>query len=222
MAILDQDFLSGIQRKLAEEANGGQSFFSGHWTHEELVRSAHDRQDALLADTHLQIGVCRIAETMGHALYDLPDDWIATVAVVRYPIAPAGAIPYLLDLMDRYELDQGLPTWPSSGSRPVACVDREGGTHVLQVAPPSDTGDPLNPASSYLLVYYVPRGAKITGEGEALTIPDEVAIPVLQYGILADLLGKIGRGQDLVRARYCRQRWDLGKEAAKLIVKGLM
>jgi hypothetical protein len=218
MPILDQDFLSLVQRRLAEEPNAGQSFFSEHWTHEELIRSTHDRQDALLAATHLQIGVCRLPETAGASVYVLPDDWIATVAVVRYPLT---GHPYLLDLGDSYELDHGDRTWPAAVTRPVLSFDREPGTHHLHIAPASDTGNPGDLTSSYLLVYYVPRAAKITGEGEMLTIPDEVAIPVLQYGILADLLGKVGRGQDVGRAQYCRQRWELGIEATRLIVEGL-
>lgn len=210
--VSDQDFFSTIQRKLLEPANGGASFFSGHWTAAELLASAQDRQDALLRETHLQIGVARIDETAGQGTYDLPDDWIATVAVVRVP--PTGRA-YLVDLSDSFDSDMGQRTWDLASGRPTVCRDVEGQTRVLQLMPaPSDAG--------YLLVYYVPHSARLTGQGEVLTVPNELGLPVLQYGVLGDLLAKVGRGADRARAQYCQQRWQLGVEVTEILLKGLM
>ena len=65
----------------------------------------------------------------------------------------------------------------------------------------------------------MPVGTTLTGAGVAIDLPDEFA-HVLKYGTLADQLRKDGRGQDLGRADYAQQRFDLGVEAARLILAG--
>jgi hypothetical protein len=211
-SLQDQVLFSAIQRKLLEPANGGASFFSGHWTGDELLRIAQDRQDALLRETHLQIGIAQITEIANQGKYDLPDDWIATVAVVRIP--PVGRV-YLVDLSDSFDSDMGQRSWQTAPGRPLVCRDVEEVTRTVELMPaPADPGT--------LLVYYVPRSARLTGHGEVLTVPDEMGLPVLQYGILLDLLAKVGRGADQARAQYCQQRWQLGVEVADILLKGLM
>jgi hypothetical protein len=212
VGVTDQDFFSTIQRKLLEPANGGASFFSGHWTSDELLQIAQDRQDALLRETHLQIGIARIDEVQDQGFYDLPDDWIATVAVVRVP--PVGRV-YLVDLSDSYDADMGQRTWQMASGRPEVCRDAEGQTRVVQLMP-------APAAAGYLLVYYVPHSARLTGQGEVLTVPNELGLPVLQYGVLLDLLAKVGRGADQPRAQYCQTRWQLGVEVTQILLQGLM
>jgi hypothetical protein len=109
----------------------------------------------------------------------------------------------------------GQRTWDLAPGRPEVCRDVEGQTRVVQLMPaPSDAG--------YLLVYYVPQSARLTGQGEVLTVPNELGLPVLQYGVLLDLLAKVGRGQDRARAQYCQSRWDLGVQVAQILLEGLM
>lgn len=212
MAIQDQALFSAIQRKLGEPANGGATFFSHHWSADELLRVSQDRQDALLRETHLQIGLAEpIDEVVDQADYDLPDDWIATAYVIRIPVTGRA---YMLDLADSYDADMGDHTWQVASGIPRTCKDGEGETRVLTLMPA-----PAIPGT--LLVYYVPRSARLTGHGEILTIPDEMALPVLQYGILQDLLGKLGRGSDASRAAYCQARWQLGIEVTSILLKGL-
>lgn len=218
MSTTDQHLFSAIQRKLNEPPDAGQSFFTKRWTHAELVRAAADRQDALLKATHLQIGMAQtivgsgvLEEIAGNPLVTLPDDWIATVALLRLP---AGERPYLVDLADSWEADMADRTMVAVSGRPRVCIDAETPSRTLRLIPAPATTAPL-------LLYYVPRAAVLTGMGEYCTVPDELARPVLQYGILIDLLSKVGRGQDLPRAGYCRQRWQLGVEVAEILLKGL-
>lgn len=211
MSVQDQILFSAIQRKLLEPANGGASFFSDHWTADELLRVSQDRQDALLGDTHLQIGVANIPEVADQEEYDLPDDWVATAYVVRVPSTGRA---YLVDLADSFDADMGDHTWQTASGVPRTCKDGEGDTRTLTLMPaPADPG--------YFLLYYVPRSAELTGHGEVLTVPDELGLPVLQWGILGDLLGKVGRGADVGRARYCQMRWQLGIEVTGILLKGL-
>lgn len=218
MPTTDQQLFSIIQRKLNEPPDGGQSFFTQRWTHDELVRVAADRQDALLKATHLQIGMAQsgviagvLEETAGNPLVGLPDDWIATVALIRFPTDRA---PYLVDLADSWSADYGDSTMVAADGVPKVCLDAETPSRTLRLIPAPAVAAPL-------LLYYVPRAAVLTGTGEYCTVPDEMAAPVLQYGILADLLSKTGRGQDLPRANYCRQRWQLGVEVTAILLKGL-
>ena len=218
MSTRDQDLFSMIQRKLNEPADGGQSFFTKRWTHDELIRIAQDRQDSLLKTTHLQIGMAQtipgsgvLEEVAGNPLVTLPDDWIATVALVRFP---AGERSYLVDLGDSWQADYADRKLVATPGRPRLCIDAETPSRTLRLVPAPATPAPL-------LLYYVPRAAALTGQGEFCTVPDELARPVLQYGILADLLGKTGRGQDLPRAGYCRQRVQFGSEVTEILLKGL-
>ena len=218
MSTTDQALFSAIQRKLNEPADAGQSFFTKRWTHAELVRIAADRQDALLKATHLQIGMAStiagsgvLEEVADDPLVTLPDDWIATVALLRFP---TGERPYLVDLGDSWQADMADRTMVAASGRPRICLDAETPSRTLRLIPAPATPAPL-------LLYYVPRAAVLTGMGEYCTVPDELARPVLQYGILADLLSKVGRGQDLPRAAYCRARWQLGVEVSDILLKGL-
>lgn len=218
MSTRDQHLFSMIQRKLNEPADGGQSFFSGRWTHDELVRSATDRQDYLLKTTHLQIGMAQtipgsgvLEEQADNPLITLPDDWIATVALIRFP---TGARPYALTPGDSWQTDMADRTFVAASGRPLVCYDVETPSRTMRLVPAPATPAPL-------LLYYVPRAAVLTGMGEWCTVPDEVSRTTLQYGILADLLGKTGRGQDLPRAGYCRGRWQLGVEVTNILLQGL-
>lgn len=213
MSTLDSALFSAVQRKLLEPDNGGASFFTERWTAAELSRVATDRQDNFLKWSHLQIGLSApIPEVADQAQYALPFDWIATVAVIRTP--PVGKS-YLLDLTDSYDADNFNAGWQAASGRPLACRDVETPTRTLELMPP--------PAANQLgsfSVYYVPRGTLLDGSGEPLVLPDELGLPALQYAILADLLGKVGRGQDLPRAAYCQQRVDLAYEVTEALLKG--
>lgn len=52
-----------------------------------------------------------------------------------------------------------------------------------------------------------------------LTSPNDFT-PAIKYGVLADMLTKVGRGQDLIRAAYCESRYQEGVEAAKIMLAG--
>lgn len=213
MSTLDSALFSAVQRKLLEPADGGVTFFTERWTSAELSRVATDRQDTFLKFSHLQIGLSApIPEVANQAQYALPSDWIATVAVIR---TPAVGKSYLLDLTDSYDVDNYNSAWQSASGRPIACRDVETPTRTIELMPP-----PAAPVGSFSL-YYVPRGTLLDGSGEPLVLPDELGLPVLMHGILADLLGKVGRGQDLPRATYSKQRWDMGYEIAELLLSGL-
>ena len=59
----------------------------------------------------------------------------------------------------------------------------------------------------------------LDGTGVLFNIPDDF-VPYIKYGVYADMLGKTGRGQDLLRARYSEQRFQEGVVLTKALLEG--
>ena len=66
---------------------------------------------------------------------------------------------------------------------------------------------------------YVALGQTLANTGVAFTVPAEF-VSVIKWGVLASMLGKVGRGHDRRRAEYCEERFREGVEACKLILEG--
>ena len=66
---------------------------------------------------------------------------------------------------------------------------------------------------------YVALSQILDGTGQQFDIPDDW-VPYLKYGVYADMLGKQGRGQDLLRAKYCDQRYQEGIALAQALLNG--
>jgi hypothetical protein len=91
-------------------------------------------------------------------------------------------------------------------------MDSETPTLQVQLAP-APTG------AGTLSLYYISVGNTLDGTGEIFNTPDEF-VPFLKYGVLADMLMKLGRVQDGVRAGYCENRFQEGIELAKSWISG--
>lgn len=206
MAFTELQILNQIQYHTLEPPDSGATWPSGMWTQAEVVRYLNQRQDRLLRDTHLQVGLVDITVTQGDNLYDLPDDWIRTIRVVWMPDS-GGSVE--LTSGDSWEADHGIPTWTYVEGPPKLYYEEP--TLNIRIAPLPDEAGALQ-------VYYVPIGAQFDGTGEIFTVPDEF-VPTVKYGALADMLGKVGRGMD-PRAEYCNQRYALGVEVANMLLTG--
>lgn len=208
MAFTDQSVMSQIQDTVIEPANGGATWPSGLWTQDEVVQYLNQRQNMFLKDTHFQFGIADIAATSGVGTYDLPNDWINTIRVLW--IATDGSTKEL-PRSDLWEADNGIPTWSYVNGTPLIFYD--GGKPItIQLAPTPD-------ADGTLQIHYVPYSALLDGTGELMTLPDEF-VPPIKYGALSDMFSKVGRGQDMVRAKYCESRFMLGMEVGRLLVEG--
>jgi len=203
----DQFIMTQIQNTMIEPDDGGQTWPSQLWTTAEVVSYLNQRQNRFLKNTHFQFGIANITTAIGTETYDLPDDWINTIRVLWLN---ADGTNKEITRSDLWEADNGIPTWSYVNGTPLIFSD--GGKPItLRLAPIPD-------AISTLIVHYVPIAALLTGNGELMTIPDEFVVP-LKYGAMADMLTKVSRVQD-VRAQYCEQRYMLGVEVAKLLLKG--
>lgn len=212
MAIADTTALSAIQFAVLELPDSGATFPSGLWTPEEVRTYLTERQNRFLKQTLIQVGVAVTdAGPARSAMFALPADWIATVSVVWQ--GEDGVIKELIR-SDPFAADHGDPTWTVEARTPTVYLDYAQPTLQLQVAPIPNVGGRLE-------ILYVPLGAPFTGTGEIFTLQDEFADAVIR-GALADMLAKDGRGKDPARAAYCEGRYQLGVDAARIILDGLI
>ena len=212
----DQTLLTSVQYALLEAANGGLMWESGLWTTGEMYAALDLRQQRLLKVSHLLVGVAEIPGVIGQHRYDLPDDWLATVAVA-WDVPAIGTVPRKVRELPRaemYESDLGQPAWETTDATPIVYSDADTPTRTIQLMPA-----PVAAGTVQLL--YVPIATAPTGLGEPLQVPDEWGTPVLKYGVLATALAKVGRAHDPQRARYCEWRGRLGEEVTKLLLKGM-
>jgi hypothetical protein len=112
------------------------------------------------------------------------------------------------------ELDLIAANWPgaTTPTAPRGWYEVDGNTLTTYLAPiPTDAGSGLER-------YYVALGTDLTAAGINFTVPDEL-VPTVKYGVLADLLSKVGPTQNLPLAARCEARWQEGYEIAKLIAQ---
>ena len=211
MATLDQTLLSRVQTALIEPPNGGQSWPSGLWTRDEMIALANHRQNRFVRDTLLDLGLANITPiNIGDHRVALPVDWLRTVEVVWY--GNDGTVRELLRV-DSFEADHTIQTWEATNTTaPLAYSEFETPNLQMQIMPgPSVAG--------LIVLVYVPTTTELNGNGEILVVPDELEHAV-RYGILADALGKDGRGKDAARSAYCEQRFQLAIDLSRIVLEG--
>lgn len=209
MAFTDQDIMQQIQNTMIEPPDGGLTWPSGLWTMVEVVGYLDQRQNMFLKDSHFQFGIANIPATQGVHIYDLPNDWINTIRVLWIDTDDNTLE---LPRSDLWEADYGIPSWSYVEATPKIFWDG-GKPATIRLMPIPDTDGTIQ-------IHYVPYAALLTGvPPELFTLPAEF-VPPVKYGAMADMLTKVGRANDIPRAKYCAQRFKLGIEVAKLLVKG--
>jgi hypothetical protein len=205
----DQQLLEQVQNTMMEPPDGGTTWPSDLWTAAEVVNYANQRQQRFLKDTHLQIGIANIPGVAGTITYNLPDDWVTTVRVVW---VESDGSTRALTASDSWEADYGIPTWTYVAGTPKLYMDVDTAVLTLKIAP-------LPVADGTIQIHYVPLAGALDGNGELICLPDEY-VPSLKYGILADMFSKVGRANDQSRADYCQQRYQLGLDVCRMLLKG--
>lgn len=210
MTTLDTQVLSQLQNHLVETANGGASWASALWTVQEVIDYLNERQRAFLKETQILLTRATIPAIPMIQRHALPVDWVATARVVW---RDANALFTEIPRSDGFEADHATADWPyNSAPKPSLYMDTETPTLLMQTAPAaSDAGQ--------LQILYVALTTLLSNSGVAFAVPDEF-VPALKYGVLADMLSKDGRAQDLARAAYCETRYQEGVAAAKIILRG--
>jgi hypothetical protein len=207
----DRELLSEIQLAVVEPDDEGATWPSGLWSVDEVLGYLNQRQDQFLRDTAIvssldSLDVDIVYVDDGIAL--LPGDWIVTLRAVWKRLTSYRP----LQRMDSWVSDHTRPSWPSVPGTPSMFQEFGGPTLELQLSPIPDV-------SGSVELLYVALGTELDGSGVDLVIPDEFA-PYIKWGVLSDMLSKIGRGQDMTRAQYAEQRFQEGIELARLMLKG--
>lgn len=190
----------------------GTSFVTPMYTVAQLVAALNDRQRQFIKDTGVVVMRATEAVTPQVGRYSLPTDWLDTRRLTYQNAGPpAGNIAPLVR-SDGWELNHMVPDWQYNFADPVAYREDSLPTLTVEVAKaPSNQGT--------LGLLYTQLGAVLTGLGVPMAIPDEMAWAV-KYGAMADLLKQDGEGQDMQRAAYCEQRYQMGVELAKMLLRG--
>lgn len=213
MAITDQTLLSEIQRVLLEgTGDGGATWPSGQWTQAEVLWHLNRRQDRLIAESGVVWTMQQTGIITNQAAQPAPTDWAETLLIAY---VSSTRVYTELPQTDLIEMDLAVPSWPgtTTAAMPLGWYEPDGpATLTTYVAPiPTEVGSGLER-------YYVALGAALTAGGVAFAVPDEL-VPCLKYGVLSDLLRKVGQSQNLPLAESAEARWQEGFEMAVLIAQ---
>lgn len=186
------------------------TFASGLWTNVELNAYANLRQQRFLKATRVCASVAIVPWVPGQPDANLPVDWMDTVCARWHSFAEEKWVP--IPQSDSFELDHLTPETALTVHPPQGFRTSDLETLRITVGPP-----PTAPGE--LEIVYIALAVLLDGSGIPLLVPDAWA-PYIKYGILADMLSKAGRGQDLLRARYCEQRFEEGIALASALLDG--
>jgi len=247
MSITIDSILDEIQYHLVETVNSGISYSSEQWTRDEVLNYVRNRQNQFLKDTAILLKRADIVYVPAQLDQPLPDDWVITQRVVW---ADDDGTYKELPRTDAWDADYGDPSWiATTKEKPEVYMDEELPSLELRIAPiPTSVGTPnvlyvyqvpldidtfnssmrIDEFAPYPRVAGMPITARYRWTSVGLSIPySAVTFTVsddfcaaIKYGVLADMLSKVGRGQDPVRAAYCESRYQEGVEAAAVILAG--
>jgi hypothetical protein len=208
MSVTDLDQLQEIQLTLQEDA----TFSNGLWSLAEVLGYFNQRQYRFLLETKILAAFETIEWIPGQEQMPLPIDWIVTISCNWHDEATEQTFP--LPRTDRFEMDRLLgPTVVITPAMPMGYREEDTTeTITIAVSPaPASTGS--------LNILYVSLSDLLDGTGVLFNIPDDF-VPYIKYGVYADMLGKTGRGQDLLRARYSEQRYQEGIILTQSLLEG--
>jgi len=211
MAIADTVVLSDIQRSLLETVNSGASYSSQQWTAAEVIGYLNNRQDQFLKDSGILLKRATVNTLPSVLRHALPSDWIMTQRIAWESLdsvfteVPRG---------DGWEADHVLLDWPYNQDLTKPAIYTDGEVPTLEFETFPGIG-----VSGILHVLYAYVGTTLTGGGVNMSVPDEF-VPAIKWGVVEDMLSKVGRAQDPDRAAYAKSRYDEGVAAAKAILAG--
>lgn len=210
MALLDSTLVTEIQDTLGEPEVAG-VWTSGLWTAAEVVGYLNQRQYQFLRETGVVLSRATIASIPNTTRHTLPADWVGTRRVSWQDTT--GAIASIPG-GDNYQLDVFKTDWSynQTGGVPRVYSDGDQANLVLETAPAANV-----PGS--ILILYVALSAALTGAGVNFTVPDE-CVPAVKWGVIADMLSKLGRAHDPQRAQWAEQQYREGVGATKTVLGG--
>ena len=205
--VSDQELLNEIQYVLVEPPNNGTSMSTTIWTVSEIIQYLNDRQRQLLRETGMVLKTGTVNAIPGVQRHELPEDCITARRVAWH--APSGVIKELVRT-DPFALDNMSMAWGTITGTPQVYAESTLPMQQIEVAPaPLDYG--------YFHLLYISSETPLSNTGVRCSIPDEFD-PYVKYGALADCWKKAGRGQDLIRAAYCEERFQEGIDLGRALM----
>jgi hypothetical protein len=123
---------------------------------------------------------------------------------------PAPGTNTLLWKIDRLSMTSGDPVWRTAIPIPTDWTTLLQKPLMFQVMPPPSLAGTLQ------LIVIVSDGALTPAtSATVLGIPNDLCW-IIKFGVLADVYGQEGPGQDLERAAYCNSRWKDGIQLARI------
>lgn len=208
----DLQVLSWLQRKVAEPDTSGLLWQTGLWSLEEVLGYIKERQARFLRDTAIYLGIWEVPTTAYATDAELPQDIIQVHRVTW--VRPDGTTASLFP-STQFSIDVSQQYWESQAEeRPrIYFAQTDIPIGKIRIGPPSQTNGRLR------IVGIAGGDADLDGSGHILTVPDDY-VPFVRYGVLANMWGKAGRGQDMPRSRYCAGRFSQGIDIAKGRLEG--
>lgn len=213
MSVTDADQLAEVAWRVIETDT---TFNSGLWSVAEIANYFNQRQNRFNRDSKLMLAHQPISFVAGQSSADLPSDWIATQNGSWTPATGASAgIATTVATGDRYAAEKAISVTNNPPTRPTIMDDQSAGPLTLELFPPPDVDGELDLlyASVLATLGFDP------GSPDIFNLPDDV-VPFVMYGVLADMLSKDGRGQDLARASYCESRFQEGIALSAILLEG--
>lgn len=212
MAVLDTEFLNDLQWLLVEPQDGGLTWPSGLWSVAEVLAAINRVQSEFIRRTEITAAWTILPVVAGTGAITVPQDYILTEEV----IFSNGTTANPLARSDEWELDRAIPSWEETAAAPIVYGDGIADDVLDLVIGPTPN------VNGFVYLLYLACGAPISNDGTTeFTVPDEAVVTIL-WGVLADLLDKVGRGEDLQRAQYCHQRFEEGVLIWTLSLQGVL
>lgn len=205
------DQVAELQWRLLDTGGGAFAFPSGLWAASEVIEYYTERHNRFNRDTKLLLAHQPIAYTAGQAAASTPADWIATQNA-SWTDTPT-RVTTTVAASDRYAAERGISSTNNPPLRPVILDDGSAGPLLIELFPVPLTDGSLD------LLYACVLESLAADSNSLFSLPDDF-VPFVTYGVLADMLAKDGRGQDLARAAYCEERYRSGMLIAAIMLEG--
>jgi len=217
--LTDAILLNEVQYDLIEAPDSGATFPSGLWTAAEVLAQLNDAQRLYVKATRIMVGrsnftVAALDQRIDiEAIGGLED----VVQIIRVSYVTSDGVFHEIPATDLFGADHGRPAWAGeTASVPLAHTVTDGlTTELIFIPAPTDQGT--------VWLHFIPRlpTLDLSFGGQVLAMPSEFTLGV-KWKLLATLLGKPGRAQDVQRAALCEQRYQDMVTLGKELVEGMI
>ena len=208
-AVTDQDLISDLEYTLQEPQALTAWVGSEQYSYSGLVGAIARRRDQFILETGLPQTILTVPNPVAtDGFFYLEDTTIDVRRAVWTDVS--SKVPGLLWRADEFAFLAASASWFNTPGLPTDFSTVLQQPLGMQLSPP-----PANEGT--LTLFTVESGPALVPQTQAtpLGIPDDF-VWVIKWGVLADLFGQAGPGQDTQRSLYCQSRWTDGVALARM------